>query len=748
MLKVLRSIIQEVNRAENIDQALAIIVARVKLELKADACSVYLYNKELEKLILSATDGLYPDAVGQVDLAFGEGIVGLVAQRAEPINVATAADHPSYSYFPSTGEERFNGFLGVPIIHHRNVLGVLVLQQVSASRYSEDVETLLITIAAQLTGAIATAEVSGGFAAGHDRRDGERKPLMGIAGAPGAAVGKAVIFATEGYSFNIVAERHITQDEVATEKRRYTRALKLVKADLDVMEANISNNILADERAIFDAYKMILDGESFRSGVHSQISKRLAAESALRNVVIGYVDSFKSMDDPYLRARAEDILDLGLRLLRKLLPEQSGKQTFPKNTILVAEMVTAAMLAEVPIRRLRGVVSMQGSGTSHTAILAKALNIPAVLGVDELPLSRVNGIEMVVDGNNGQVLLRPTAQIKREYRLQQQQIEQQSETYETVRDLPSETSDGFAIRLLLNTGLLADINTSRDSTAVGVGLYRTEYPFMVRDRFPGEEEQYRVYRKVLRGFHPLPVTMRTLDIGGDKSLPYFPIEEDNPFLGWRGIRFTLDHPEIFLGQLRAMLRANDGLGNLQILMPMICNLTEIDSTLKLLAQARREVQEELGIVEKPRIGVMVEVPSLIYQLPQVISRVDFLSVGSNDLTQYLLAVDRNNARVSELYDSLHPAVLLALKMVADCGQKAGKEVAICGEMAGDPTAAYLLLGLGFRTLSMNLSSLMRVKWMVRNSSISRCKEVASAALKVDNAAAVRELVAAAQAAES
>ncbi|MBF0471664.1 MAG: phosphoenolpyruvate--protein phosphotransferase [Gammaproteobacteria bacterium] len=743
MLKFLRSIIQEVNRAENIDQALTIIVTRVKKELSADACSVYLLDHRnpdsdgRETLILSATDGLLPQSVGEVRLKFGEGIVGLVAERAEPINLASAAEHPSYSYFPETGEAKFHGFLGVPIIHHRRVLGVLVLQQQQESHYNEDDETLLITVAAQLTGAIASAEVSGGVSAQADRRRVERKPLHGIAGAPGIAMGRAVLVVAQ-LTFDVVAERTIPDEEVEVEQQRLRVAIEAVKQDLLQMESNLDGQLLLNDSALFEAYRMILDGDSFRSRILEEIATGVAAPGALRRVVTSHVEAFSSMEDLYLRSRAEDILDLGLRLLTKLQPNEAPKQKYPKNTILVADIVTAAMLAEVPIRRLQGIVSRRGSGTSHTAILAKALGIPAVLGVDELPLSRVNALEMIVDGNQGEVILRPTKQIKKEYRQLLNQQQQQDSALEAIYQYPAITADGIKVQLLANTGLMAELLEKERSQTDGVGLYRTEYPFMVRDRFPGEKEQVRVYRKVLQEFHPLPVTMRTLDIGGDKALPYFPMVEDNPFLGWRGIRFTLDHPEIFLAQLRAMLQANAGLGNLRILFPMICTLKELDDSLVLLHQAQEELQQEQGITEHPEVGVMIEVPSAVYLLPQIAERADFISIGSNDLTQYLLAVDRNNAQVSELYDSLHPSVIHVLKYITDQARISGIEVSVCGEMAGDPVAAFLLLGLGITRLSMNVSSLARVKWMIRNSSQKRSREVIPELLRLDSADAIRK----------
>lgn len=702
MLNTLRRIVQEVNRAGSLHDALEIIVSRIKGALKVDVCSVYLHEEKSGELILLATDGLLPAAVGRVKIPVTEGLVGWVAGRAEPINIVGASNHPRYRYFPETGEERYDSFLGVPIIHHRKLLGVLILQQFEG-RFSEEIESFLITIASQLAGAIAHAEVSGGARKGRGERF-SRRVITGRAGAPGIAIGRAVVTDTECKLSTIVDQ---PAENIKEEIALFRSALKQVKKELKKMSTNLKGQIPEDDRALFDAYRMLLDGRSFNQEIVAQIKAGSWAPGALRKVVAHHVEVFREMDDPYLRERANDIEDLGRRLLKALVPCESGTTALPKNIILVAEEVSAAMLAEMPVRRLRGIVSLRGSGNSHTAILARALNIPAVLGVNDLPISMIAGRELVVDGDSGEVHLKPSAKLKKEIRDRRQVEAEINHELESLRDLPMVTSDGVDIELYLNSGLASDIVCNPDAS--GVGLYRTEFPFMVRDRFPVEDEQFRIYRKVLETYAPLPVTMRTLDIGGDKALPYFPIEEDNPFLGWRGIRFTLDHPEIFLVQIRAMLRANAGLGNLRIMLPMISDINELKAATILIDQAYSEIWGEYEAIKRAEIGVMIEVPSAVYQVELIAQHCDFLSVGSNDLTQYLLAVDRNNPRVAEIYDSFHPAVLMALKQIVVAGKKYKKPVSICGEMAGDPISAMILLGLGYRQLSMNASSLLRVK---------------------------------------
>jgi phosphotransferase system enzyme I (PtsP) len=736
MLDTLRSIVQAVNDARNLEQALFIIVSRLKGELAVDVCSIYLRNQETGDLVLMASDGLHPESIGAVRLANNQGLVGLVAERAEPFNLSNATEHPSYRYFAETGEESYRGFLGVPIIHHRQVLGVLVLQQRSKQRYDEDIVTFVVTIAAQLAGAIAHAEVSGGIDALASKTTLGTLSLKGLPGAPGVAIGRAVVL--QSYAdISTVPDRRV--EDTAAEKKRFLQAVKAVKLEVREMVENMAEALPTADSALFDAYLMMLESQSLIQPILDSIAAGNWAPGALRETASEHIRIFREMEDPYLRERAEDIRDLSRRLLQQLeqKPAQGKRVRYPRHTILIGEEITASMLAEIPPKSLAGVVSMRGSTTSHTAILARALGIPAVMGVDDLPVSRVGEREVIVDGYAGRVYINAPSTIKREYRRLLKEEQELVEGLQELRDLPAESEDGYRIPLYANTGLLSDIAPSLNSGAEGVGLYRTEFPFMIREHFPGEDSQSELYRQVLQAFHPHPVTMRTLDVGGDKALPYFPIVEDNPFLGWRGIRITLDHPEIFLTQIRAMLRANAGLGNLQLLLPMIATLDEFADANALIIRAHAELLEEGLELPLPPIGAMVEVPSIIYQIDQLAARADFLSIGSNDLTQYLLAVDRNNPRVAALYDSLHPSVLLAVKAVVDGAKRQNTPVSICGEMAGDPMAALMLLAMGVDSLSMASSSIARIKWVIRSFSRRRARSLLKKALEADNSQTIR-----------
>jgi len=736
MLDTLRRITQEVNSARNLDQALDIIVQRVKRAIAADVCSVYLTDHAQQQHVLMATDGLNPGSVGKVRLGFQEGLTSLVAERAEPVNLDDAPHHPRYRYFPETSEERYHAFLGVPIIHHRHVLGVLVVQHHARHRFDEDTVTFLVTIAAQLAGAIAHAEASGGIDGLREpgRMPPDGRPLRGQPGAPGVAVGTAVVVYPYA-DISAIPDRKVEDTEA--ELAAFRHAIKQVKADIKALSKRLTKLIPAEDRALFDAYQMILESSTLIEPTEARIAEGSWAPAALRETIVEHTRVFEEMDDPYLRERGHDLRDLGRRILLRMQRDARDSRDYPEHTILVGEEISASVLAEVPPEKLAGVVSVRGSRTSHTAILARALGIPAVMGTTDLPVGRVDGAEVIADGYSGRVYVSPSDIVRKEFERLSGEERQLSEELLGLRDLPAQTPDGVRVPLYVNTGLLSDITPSLNSGAEGIGLYRTEFPFMIRQQFPGEEEQRDIYRKVLEGFAPRPVTLRTLDVGGDKALPYFPIHEDNPFLGWRGIRITLDHPEIFMVQLRAMLRASVGLDNLHLLLPMITHVSELDEALALLRRAHSELREEGEAVDMPRIGVMIEVPSAVYQAANLARRVDFLSVGTNDLTQYLLAVDRNNSRVADLYESLHPAVLRALLQVVEAAHRHGKPVSVCGEMAGDPAAALLLLGMGMDSLSMSVSSLPRVKWVIRNFSNKRARQLLDEVLEMEDVGAIR-----------
>lgn len=710
MLETLRHIVQEVNAAGGLDEALQIIVKRVRAALNTQVCSVFLRDPGTERYVFQATQGLNPEMVGVASLAASDGLVGLVAERGEPVNLEDAENHPRFRLLPGIGEEPFHAFLGVPIIHQRGVLGVLVVQQAQARRFDESDEAFLVTLSAQLAGVIAHAQVTGTLVK-QSLAGAAPAKIIGVPGSPGVAIGTAVVV-SPGADLYAVPQREATDKR--KEVRAFREALQSVQEDIRVVAANLGAELSPEDHALFDVYVSILDDSTIGAEVVGLIKAGQWAQGALSQVMIEHIRHFERMEHSYLKERAVDVRDLGTRVLAYLQAASQEPRIYPDNAILVGEELTATSLGEIPREKLAGLISVRGSGNSHVAILARAMGVPTVMGAVDLSYAKLQDREVIIDGYNGTVHINPLPEIKQRFQQVLDEDKALTQDLESLRDKPCVTLDGHRMPLWVNTGLMVDVTRSLDQGAEGVGLYRTEVPFLLRDRFPSEEEQRQIYREQLEAFAPRFVTMRTLDIGGDKALPYFPIEEENPFLGWRGIRVTLDHPEIFLAQIRAMLKANEGLDNLRIMLPMVCNTSEVDEALKLIHRSHRELCQDGLEGELPPIGVMIEVPAAVYQARTLARRVDFLSVGSNDLTQYLLAVDRNNSRVARLYHSLHPAVLQALAYVATASKAEGVPISICGELAGDPGGAVLLLAMGYDVLSMNSTSLLKVKKALLN----------------------------------
>lgn len=734
MLEVLRRIIQEVNRARSLDAALSTMVRRIRKAMHTDVCSFYLFDVEQDALVLMETIGLRTQAVGQVALPIGEGLVGTVARREEPLNLEDAQAHPSFRYFKATGEERYSSFLGAPIIHQRRMLGVLVVQQAERRRYDEADEAFLVTMAAQLAGVLAHAIATGGLT--RPSLPGGQATFIGIPASPGMAIGEAVVVSPPADLDSVL---DVVPSDVEFEIQRLRQAIGKVKEEIRAAGERLANRISAQELALFEVYQQMLGEAALSQEVEKRIREGQWAQGALADVVRRHVQYLERVNDDYLKERAADVRDLGRRVLAHLQEESPDKpDEYPSNTILIGDEISVALLGEVPRERLGGLISLRGSSNSHVAIIARAMGIPLVSGMVDLPMPRLGGARLVLDGHRGRVFVRPTPELVSHYQTLIDEEQALVEMLEHEQDLPSITPDDHPMVLMVNTGLTMDTVASLKSRIGGVGLYRTEVPFMITERFPGEQEQTRLYRDQLSSFAPLPVVMRTLDIGGDKDLPYFPIEEANPFLGWRGIRVTLDHPEVLMVQLRAMLKASQGLNNLQILLPMVTTINEVDDALKLIARAIIELGEEGVDVERPKVGVMLEVPATLYQLSALARRADFFSVGSNDLTQYLLAVDRNNPRVADLYDSCHPAVLSALQRLATESAQLGVPVSVCGELAGDPAGALLLMGMGFNTLSMNAPSLPRVRAAIRRVTYQAAARLVEETLSLESPAAIRD----------
>jgi phosphotransferase system enzyme I (PtsP) len=733
MLNTLRSIVQDVAGAGSFREQLDLLVHDVRVALGTEVCSIYLMNRVQDHLLFAANEGLNTESVGQISLSIEQGLVGLVAERAEPINLNNATVHPRFHLVPEIGEEAFHAFLGVPVIHHRQVLGVVVVQQRERRKFDESEEAFLVTLSAQLATVIAHADATGDMeqlfvddtAPALERADAM---FHGVGGIPGISMGTAVLIHPPA-TLEAVTDKIV--EDVSTELQVLDRAIEAVREDIRRISEQFSASLPPEELALFDVYLHMLDDNALAGDIRDRVRKGSWAQGALKQVIHEHLRLFEAVEDPYIRERGTDIKDLGLRVLAYLQDIRAKKTHFPEDTILVGEEVTPGMMAEVPAGRLRGIVSVRGSVTSHLAIMAQSLDIPAIMGAVDLPVANIDNAPLVVDGFYGEVICNPSPGTVEHYQTLMAGERELAHDLEALKDFKGVTLDGWRVGLWVNIGLTG-VGRSLDRGAEGIGLFRTEIPFMTKERFPSEEDQRAIYREHMEAFEPKPVTMRTLHIGGDKALSYFPITEENPFLGWRGIRVTLDHPEIFMVQTRAMLKANEGLeGELRIMLPMVTSITEVEEAMALIERAHTEVLEEGFDVKQPQIGVMVEVPSAVYQARRLAGMVDFLAVGSNDLTQYMLAVDRNNPQVADLYQETHPAVLAALQEVAKAAVAENSYLGICGELAGTPIGAVLLMAMGYQVLSMNETNLPKVKWIIRNIKRSDARRMLARVLRMD-----------------
>ncbi|MDH0031114.1 MULTISPECIES: phosphoenolpyruvate--protein phosphotransferase [unclassified Acinetobacter] len=730
-LDTLRRIVQEINASVSLHDSLDIMVNHVAEAMHVDVCSIYLLDERNKRYVLMASKGLKPEAVGHVSLSVGEGLVGLVGKREEIVNLDNAPKHERFAYLPETGEELFNSFLGVPVMYRRKVMGVLVVQNKESQDFSEAAESFLVTLCAQLSGVIAHAHAVGNIDVFRKPNSGSTyKTFQGVSGAGGIALGRAIVLYPPA-DLTAIPDREA--EDISDELALLDQAIASVRKEIQSLDEKMQDSLMSEERALFSVFLRMLDENALPSEIKDHIRTGSWAQGAVRKVIDKHVALFAQMEDDYLRERVSDLKDLGRRILACLQEADSSHRELSPDSILIGEEISTAALVELPVDNIAAIVTSEGAANSHMVIVARALGIPTVVGVTELPINTLDDIEMIVDAYQGRVFVNPPRRLRQRYKEVQKEEEQIAKDLKQYETRDAITPDGVEIPLFVNTGLMIDVVRGVQRGAKGVGLYRSEIPFMLRERFPGEEEQRAIYRQQLSHFANKPVIMRTLDIGADKDLPYFSIEEENSALGWRGLRFTLDHPEIFSAQIRAMLKASIGLNNLHILLPMVTSVSEVEEVLYLLERDWIAVQEEEQVkITKPKIGIMVEVPSVLFQIDEFAELVDFFSVGSNDLTQYLLAVDRNNPHVANVYSHFHPSVLRALQNLVQACHQHQKPISVCGEMAGDPLTAILLMAIGFNTLSMSSSNILRVRKAICHVPMADAKQLLDNVLQMNN----------------
>ena len=685
------------------------IVREIAQNMVAEVCSFYVLRAD-GVLELYATEGLNPQSVHLAQLRLGQGLVGTIAASARPLNLTDAQSHPAFAYLPETGEEVYNSFLGVPVLRAGRTMGVLVVQNRTKRAYREDEVEALETTAMVLAEIIASGDGLKLVRPGIDLDMGRPMSVTGAAFNDGIGLGHVVL-----HEPRIVVTNLFNEDSQA-ELARLDQALGSLRISIDDMLSRRDVAIEGEHREVLEAYRMFAHDRGWVRRLEEAIHNGLTAEAAVEKVQSDTRARMMHLTDPYMRERLSDFDDLANRLLRQLMGRdiKTMAESLVKDAIIVARSMGAAELLDYPRERLRGVVLEDGAATSHVVIVARAMGIPVVGQAKGAVSMAENNDAAIVDGDEGIVHLRPQSDVESAYAEKVRFRARRQAHYRELRDKPALTKDGVDVSLLMNAGLLVDLPQLAASGASGIGLFRTELQFMVASTFPRAEQQERLYRSVMEASGDKPVTFRTLDIGGDKVLPYFSAsaQEENPALGWRAIRLTLDRPGLLRTQLRALLKAAGG-RELKLMLPMVTEVAEVKAAREIIEREVRHLSRFAhALPTRMKLGAMVEVPALLWQLDELMTAVDFVSVGSNDLFQFLMAVDRGNSLISGRFDQLSPAFLRTLRHIVDTGNRHNTPVTLCGEMAGRPLTAMTLIGLGFRSISMSAAAIGPVKAML------------------------------------
>jgi phosphotransferase system enzyme I (PtsP) len=746
---------QVIRRSPSLSQILDATVEIVARDMGTDVCSIYLLDPADHRLRLAATKGLHREALGKVTLALGEGITGIVVAEMRSIAVEDASSHPGYRYFPETGEEQFQSYLGVPMAIRNRPVGAIVIQTRDRRKFNQDEIETLNTIAAQLVGVVENARLihaidqpdqgkhylkelrtwNKGLVARPKGAEGELV-LKGAPASGGIALGRAVYRGV--YDIGLEPPADATQDPVR-EKRRMGIAIEKARGDILRIQEAAEKETDEEHALIFSSHLMLLNDPTLLDRLERACDQFLPAPYAVAQVFAEIESQISRISDVYIQERVEDIRDLRNRLLAGLLERDHPAQSLA-NSIVVAHGLPPSLVVELKVQGALAMVTERGGTTSHGALLARAMGIPAVTGVEGLGESVRTGDEMIVDGNSGKVVVRPTARTLAGYMKRADFQTATRSRLAALRQEPARSLCGQTLPLLANVGMASEVHQAVLYGAEGIGLYRTEFPFMIREDFPTREEQVRIYERAARAFPKGPIYFRILDLGGDKYHPRVSrTDESNPVLGYRSIRLMLDNPRLLKEQVKAFLQVARGLKS-GILVPMVSSMTELRKTRTLIEEAAKELGSESG-GRLPAIGAMIEVPAAVEIASDLAREVDFFSIGSNDLIQFTLAADRENARVSPFGDAYHPAVLRMLRRVITAGHAAGIPVSCCGEISSTPELAVLLMAMGIDSLSLIPSSIPTVKEAIRRSDVRRLREKLDEILALSEAKEIREAIA-------
>jgi len=734
VLNISKTVTEAILKHEDVSTILDKTVSLICQQLKVESCSIYSHDRSANLLNLIATKGLERRSVGS-SIKTTDGITGHVFQKRRQVNMVNPEKHPQYLYMSSTGEEKFNAYLGVPMMVGNTCVGVLTILSAKDKKFHENITDLAVNLASQLAIVVANVDIETIFKDHSTQKSHnleatngiEDLTLKGVSISGGVVCARVFQLQSEDY-WKKIEVRYI--DDREAEMKRLLEAISKAKDETIEIQQRAAKIFIEADASIFFAQLMFLEDPNFVSDIKHGIDfYGMEAASSVKVTVEKYIEKFRASKSEQLIERVMDLMDVGVRTVQQLIantdsphPEENQKMLFVGDDIMPSDLM------RISTDNILGIACRLGGSTSHAAILARSLAIPAVMGVTGLKGICKNGDLMLIDGDAGKIIINPSQESLKAYEKQLQTNREEIDASEL--QLPSETADGIRINVMGNICMLSDFELLKRFNNDGVGLYRTEFMYMMHESFPSEIEQYRIFRSVAKMTHPNTVTIRALDIGGDKPLKYFKLHDEvDPMLGFRSLRILLQHREILEPHLRAMLRASQR-GNIKILFPMVAHYEDIIAIKKVISEIIEDLESWYGkkfII--PPIGAMIEMPSTIWQLDEILDEVDYISIGTNDLVQYLFAVDRGNSRVENYFKPMHPIVVKALRHIVKHANKKNKGVSICGEVAGNPLFIPLLLGIGLREMSMPPLLISKIKPVIAKLKVRECRSLVNKVVK-------------------